>query len=291
MTPMLHRLAAAAAVAAALLVPRFAAAQASAERGAYIYNAGGCHACHTDVKANGPALAGGAALETPFGTFYAPNISPDPTHGIGRWSDADFLRAMREGIGPGGRHLYPVFPYTAYTKASDHDLLDLKAYLFAQPPVAQPSRPHDLGFPFSIRLTLVVWKWLNFTPGRFQPDPAKDAAVNRGTYLVEALSHCGECHTPRNSLGATDRARWLAGAKVGSETAPNITPHANGLAEWSLGEIAFLLETGVNPEGGAMTGTMSEVVRFGTAKLTADDRRAIAAYLKSLPPLPSAPKN
>jgi mono/diheme cytochrome c family protein len=267
-------------------------AAGSPEKGRYIFDAGGCLACHTDLKNKGAPLAGGPPLKTPFGTFYAPNITPDRTHGIGGWSDADFLRAMREGIAPDGRQLYPVFPYTSYTKATDEDLLDLKAYIFSLPASPTPSRPHDIGFPFSIRLTLLPWKWMNFMPGRFQPDPARDAAWNRGAYLVQALAHCGECHTSRNRLGGLDRDRWLAGAPMPTSdlVAPNLTPDRSGLADWSPGDIAFALETGSLPEGGSFGGEMNEVVVNSTSKLTAADRSAIATYLKGLPPLPSAAK-
>jgi mono/diheme cytochrome c family protein len=281
---------------AALQSPVWAQARSGPEavsRGEYVFNAGGCLACHTDGKNNGPRLAGGPPLKTPFGTFYAPNISPDPTHGIGRWSDADFLRAMREGVGPDGRHYYPVFPYTSYTKATDRDLLDLKAYLFAQPPVAKPSRPHEVSFPFSIRLTLLPWKWANFTAGPLKPEAGKSEAWNRGAYLAEALVHCGECHTPRNFMGGLDRSRWFAGSRDGppGETVPNITPHEQtGIGKWSASELEDLLNSGMNPEGDFVGGSMGEVVSHGTSKLTERDRKAIVTYLKGLPGLPSAVK-
>jgi len=268
-----------------------ALAAGSAERGKTVYDAGGCFACHTDVKGNGPALAGGPALKTPFGTFYAPNISPDPAHGIGSWTDEQFLRAMRDGIGPKGQYYYPVFPYTAYTKASEQDLLDLKAYLMTLAPVAKPSRPHEVGFPFSVRLALLPWRWINFSSGPWRPDPAKDAVWNRGAYLVEALGHCGECHTPRDATGGLDRSRWLAGSRDGppGEVGSNLTPHSTGLAEWSESDIAVTLDSGLTLDG-VVAGSMAEVVRFSTSRLSAEDRRAIARYLKSLPPLPTAAK-
>ncbi len=262
----------------------------SAERGRYIFDAGGCLACHTDATAALPALAGGPAINTPFGTFYAPNITPDPNVGIGRWTAAQFKKAMREGIGPDGRHYYPVFPYTTYSKITDGDVDDLWAYLQTVTPVARPSRPHDVGFPFSIRLTMLPWKWLNFSAGEWKADPRHNARWNRGAYLVEALTHCGECHTPRDRLGALDRGRWMAGARIGTQqtAAPNLTSGPNGLAEWSVGDIVFALETGSTPEGGSFDGEMREVVKNSTSRLTKDDREAIAVYLKSLPPLPSA---
>lgn len=263
----------------------------SPERGKAVFDAGGCYACHTNVKENGQPLAGGPALKTPFGTFYAPNITPDPEHGIGRWTDAQFLRAMREGISPRGDFYYPVFPYTAYTKASTRDLLDLKAYLMTLAPVAQPSAHHEVGFPFSVRLILLPWRWLNFDAGERKPDPAKDAVWNRGAYLVEALAHCGECHTPRNIIGGLDRGSWLSGSRDGpaGEIGPNLTPHETGLAEWSEADIALALETGLTLEG-TVGDSMAEVVRFGTRLMSAEDRRAIARYLKSLPPVPTTAK-
>ncbi len=268
------------------------AQESSAEsRGEYVFHAGGCFSCHTDVKQGGAPLAGGPPLKTPFGTFYAPNITPDPVYGIGRWSDADFLRALREGLSPKGEHYYPVFPYTTYTKVSDRDLLDLKAYLFSRPAVARPSRPHEIRFPFGWRFLLGPWKWLNFREGRFRPDPERPEAWNRGAYLVEALAHCGECHTPRNFLGGLDRSRWVAGSRDGApgEVAPDITPHkGQGIGEWTPNDLALLLRIGITPDGSPITGAMRLVVEHSTSKLTPADRVAIAAYLFALPPLPSA---
>ena len=266
--------------------------EAAEERGKYIFDAGGCAACHTDVKGGGAPLAGGPALVTPFGTFFAPNITTDANYGIGGWSDQDFLRALREGVGPEGDHYYPAFPYTSYTKATDRDLLDLKAYLFTQPAVAQASRPHDLDFPYSFRSLLWFWKLLNFDPVRWQADGAKSQEWNRGSYLAEALSHCGECHTPRNFLGGLDREEWMAGARLGDgkSLAPNLTPHETGLASWSEGDIDFALDLGLTPKGEAFGGEMGKVVQLVTSRLTAADRKAIAVYLKGLPALPSAVK-
>ena len=262
----------------------------SADRGHYIFDAGGCLACHTDDKSGGPALAGGPPIPTPFGTFHAPNITSDPNFGIGRWTAAQFKRALREGVGPDGRHYYPVFPYTTYTKMTDGDVDDLWAYLQTVAPVARPSRPHDVGFPYSIRLTMLPWKWLSFSPGAWTSDPNRDAQWNRGAYLVEALTHCGECHTPRNKLGSLDHGRWMAGARIGAEqaAAPNLTPGPKGLAEWSVGDIVFALETGSTPEGGSFDGEMREVVKNSTSRLSKDDREAIAIYLTKLPAMPSA---
>ncbi len=169
-------------------------------RGEYLVRAGNCFSCHTAV--GGQPLAGGRAIATPFGTFYSPNITPDPETGIGRWTDAEFLKALREGARPDGANYFPVFPYPSFTRITDNDALAIKAYLFSLPPVRQDNRPHDVRFPFSWRFLQTGWKLLFFTPGPFQPAPERSAAYNRGAYLVTALAHCGECHTPRNFLGA-----------------------------------------------------------------------------------------
>ncbi|WP_434624620.1 c-type cytochrome [Azospirillum sp. B2RO_4] len=268
-----------------------AAGEASAgdavQRGAYIFNAAGCLGCHTDDKGGGQPLAGGRALATPFGTFHTPNITPDPVHGIGRWSDADFIRALREGVGPDGAHLFPAFPYASYTRMTDRDLLDLKAYLFSRPAVAAPNKPHDLTPPFSWRFLLPVWQWLYLTPGPVPDDPAKPPAWNRGRYLVDALGHCAECHSPRTLLGGLDSDRYLAGNPDGpdGDKVPGITgaKGKGGIGGWSDGDLTLFLETGLTPEGDVAGGAMGEVVRNTTSKLTAEDRAAIAAYLKTVP--------
>lgn len=198
------------------------------------------------------------------------------------------MRAMRYGERPDGTHLYPVFPYTSFTKISDADLRDMWAYLRTVPPVAQPNRPHEIRFPFSFRPLLIVWKWLNFTPGPFQPDPAKPAELERGAYLVEALAHCGECHTPRNMMGGLDRSRAFAGTSDGpeGERVPNITPHPEtGIGKWSAGDLTDVLKLGMTVDGDFVGGSMGEVIRNTTSKLTDDDLRAVVAYLKSLPPI------
>ena len=262
-----------------------AQAQSAAERGKAIFDAAGCYACHTEK--GGPAMAGGPPLSTPFGTFYAPNIPPDPDTGIGKWSDDDFVRALREGLSPDGQPFYPVFPYTAYTKMTRQDLLDLRAYLNTLTPVKRASRPHDLKFPYSIRASLYPWRWLNFTAGEYAPDKTRDAQWNRGAYIVEAMSHCGECHTPRDFLGGLKGDLKLSGARmpVGDLVAANLTPDKTGLAAWSADDIAAALETGELPEGGTLGGEMGEVVANSTGKMSQDDRAAIVAYLKALKPI------
>lgn len=257
-------------------------------RGEYLFNVGGCFGCHTDTKNNGPSLAGGRALGTPFGTFYGPNITPDMQYGLGRWTEADFMRAMRHGERPDGANLFPVFPYTSFTKIGDADLKDLWAYLRTVTPVAQPNRDHDVSFPFSVRAGMTVWKWINFTSGAFQPDPARSAEVNRGAYLVQAVAHCGECHTPRNIMGGLNASSAFAGTPNGpeGERVPNITPHPDtGIGKWSAGDLLDLLKQGMTPDGDFVGGAMGEVVRNSTGKLGDDDLRAVIAYLKSLPPI------
>ncbi|HZT20920.1 MAG TPA: cytochrome c [Dongiaceae bacterium] len=259
----------------------------AAQRGAYIFAVAGCAACHTDVKNKGPLLAGGRALATPFGTFYGPNITPDPVYGIGLWSDADFIRALRDGMRPDGAHLFPVFPYPSFTLMTDADMLDLKAYIFSLPAAASPSRAHDVSFPFSWRWLQTFWRWLNFTPGPFEPDPHQSAAWNRGAYLVRALAHCGECHTPRDLTGGLENDLALSGNPKGpdNQKVPNITPDkATGIGSWSHNQIVTFLRSGILPNGDVVGSTMGEVIANGTSKMTDADRDAVATYLMSLPP-------
>jgi mono/diheme cytochrome c family protein len=276
-----------AALAAALLARAAVAAESDeVSRGAYLATAAGCANCHTDSKHGGVSYAGGLALETPFGTFYSPNITPDPETGIGRWTDAQFLRALREGVRPDGANLFPVFPYTSYTRIVDEDVRAIKAYLFSLPPARQANRRHDMSFPFSWRFVQNFWKLLFFSEGPFHPAPDRPAAYNRGAYLVTALGHCGECHTPRNSLGGSDSDRFLAGAPPPTrdgKKAPNITSDPQtGIGNWSEDDIVRVLTDGQTPEFDEVGGPMAEVVK-DTARLTEEDRRAIAAYLKSVP--------
>jgi mono/diheme cytochrome c family protein len=258
------------------------------KRGAYLFAIAGCASCHTDFKNKGAPLAGGRAIDTPFGTFYGPNITPDPAFGIGRWSNADFIRALREGLTPNGAHLFPVFPYTSFTLMTDADLLDLKAYIFSLPPVSRPSRPHDVWFPFSWRWLQTFWRWLNFSPGPFVPDPARNAAWNRGAYLVQALGHCAECHTSRDALGGLETERTLSGNPSGPEgqKVPNITSDkATGIGNWSHNQIVLFLGIGLLPNGDTVGSVMGEVIRTGTSKMTETDRDAVAIYLQSLSPI------
>lgn len=258
------------------------------KRGEYVFAAGGCAGCHTDTKNNGQLLAGGRELKTPFGSFYGPNITAHPVAGIGRWSDADFIRAVRQGRRPDGAHYFPVFPYTSFTKITDADLIDLKAYIFSLPVSDRANRPHDIGFPFNLRMLQFGWKLLHFTPGEFKPDPAKSAQVNRGAYLAGALGHCAECHSPRNGLGGLDQAMLYAGDRnpPGGGRVPNITPDAEtGIGKWSDGELDDLLGSGMTRDGDSVGGEMGEVVAKSTSKLTPDDRKAMIAYLRQLKPI------
>jgi mono/diheme cytochrome c family protein len=284
-----------AAAATFFLLLAFSPAAAAADRdevarGAYLATAAGCENCHTDQAHGGQRYAGGLALSTPFGTFYSPNITPDPETGIGRWTDAQFLRALRKGVRPDGANYFPAFPYPSFTLITDEDARAIKAYLFSLPAVRQPNRPHDLPFPVSWRFLQSGWKLLFFKPGPFRPVPGSSAVYNRGAYLVTALAHCGECHTPRSPLGSPDPTGFLAGTPDGPDgkKVPNITQDKQtGIGDWGEADILALLKLGMTPDNDFVGGAMSEVVK-DTAELTDEDRRAIAAYLKTVPAKPFA---
>lgn len=262
--------------------------EAAVKRGAYLVMAGGCVACHTDTKKKGPFLAGGRPIKTPFGTFFGPNITPHPEYGIGKWSDRDFVRAMREGVNPDGSHYFPVFPYNSFSGMTDRDLADIKAYLFSVEPVVRTNRRHDIAFPFGWRFLQTFWKWLYPAPGPFVPDPKRTAGWNRGAYLVTALAHCGECHTPRTLLGGLDRELWLAGTADGpeGELVPNITPDdETGVGGWSPDDIATYLKSGLTPDGDFAGSLMADVIEHSTSNLIDADIAAIIEYLKSLKPI------
>jgi mono/diheme cytochrome c family protein len=284
-----------AALAAACLLaaaPVRAADPDEIDRGAYLANAAGCEACHTDRERGGQPYAGGRALATPFGTFYSPNITPDPETGIGRWSDEQFLRALRDGVRPDGANYFPVFPYPSFTKITDADARAIKTYLFSLPAVRQANRAHDISFPVSWRFLQDGWKLLFFSPGPFRPEPGRSEAYNRGAYLVTALAHCGECHTPRNWFGATEPDRFLAGNPDGPDgkKVPNITPdRETGIGNWSEDDIIGVLTDGHTPDFDKVGGAMAEVVK-STARLAEEDRQAIVVYLKSLPAIRSKKK-
>jgi mono/diheme cytochrome c family protein len=260
-------------------------------RGMYLARAGDCISCHT--KIDGEPYAGGVPFPTAFGVIYSTNITADKKHGIGAWSLAQFTAALRQGIDADGRHLYPVFPYSAFTKLSDSDVAALYAYFQTVAPVATAAPHNALHFPFDQRSLMGVWKSLFFVEGRFQPDAARTAQWNRGAYLVEALAHCSACHSPRNLLGAEKSAQlaYSGGTYYDEgedgrivELAPvNLTPTAGGLAAWSQQDIADYLKTGACARTRVM-GAMNAVILNSTRHLSDDDDAAIAAYLKSLPP-------
>lgn len=225
---------------------------------------------------------------TPFGTFYGPNISRDPTYGIGAWSDADFIQALRQGLRPDGTHLFPAFPYTSFTFITDTDLLDLKAYLFSLPPVAAPGKAHDIRFPFSWRWLQTFWRLMHFTAGPFRPDVTQSPAWNRGAYIVQAVAHCGECHTPRDITGGPvmDLAYSGTPAGPGGQKVANITPDKKtGIGSWSHSDIVGFLRSGMLPNGDFAGSLMGEVIQRSTSKMTDTDRDAVATYLESLSPI------
>ena len=264
----------------------------NAQAGARMFDMGGCTSCHAAPGATGEArreLAGGLELKTAFGNFVVPNISPDPEYGIGRWSFADFANAMQRGVAPDGRHLYPAFPYTSYARMTLADTADLFAFLHTLPPVRSRPPASQVSFPYNIRRGIGLWDlaFLRTDPVIALP-PDADPAVLRGRYIVEGPGHCGECHTPRNTVGGVDRGQWLAGAANpdGEGNIPNLTPGADGLEDWSAKDIAYYLESGFTPDFDSVGGSMVEV-QENMAKLPASDREAIAAYLKAIPARPN----
>jgi mono/diheme cytochrome c family protein len=268
-----------------------AADEAMIARGKYLFDAADCGGCHGGDQ-NGAAPAGGLGLDTPFGIFYVPNITPDKEHGIGRWSEADFHRALRDGIARNGDRLFPVFPFTSFTNMSDSDMADLYAYLMTREPVPQPNKPHQVSPPFGWRSLLVFWRTLFFKPGPITIEAAKGEDWNRGNYLVHAVAHCEECHTPRNVMGALKPSMGFSGNIGGPDgmNAPNITSDSEtGIGDWSVVDIERVLKTGMTPDSDMLGSGMKAVVR-GTSKLTDADRHAIAVYLKSVPPIHVAPQ-
>ena len=257
--------------------------------GELVFNAGGCASCHASREAGAErtVLSGGLALATPLGPITVPNISPDPTHGIGGWSALDLANAMTEGIAPDGRYYTPAFPWTSYRGMRLEDIIDLKAFLDTLPASDASHDTAGLPFPFSWRRPIGLWK--RFAMESPPPVPAgADDAVTRGHYLVTTMGHCAACHTPRTITFAEDMSRWLAGAPAvdGDGFIPNITPSADGLGEWAPADIAYLLETGFTPDFDSVGGEMGAVVS-NWAHVSAADRAAVAAYLKAIPPLPT----
>jgi mono/diheme cytochrome c family protein len=263
--------------------------------GERMFYAGGCASCHAapaSARCDDPqykdkhSLGGGRCLLTPFGTFYVPNISSDKATGIGAWTTIEFVNAMKKGVSPGRRHYYPAFPYTSYQRMKLADLIDLKAYLDTLPAVKTTVPEHDLALPFRYRRGLGLWKAMFMDGKAFVPDPSKSDEVNRGGYLVEGPGHCGECHTPRNLIGGFDLKKHLAGgpAPEGEGWIPNITPAKDGIGSWSVGDIETMLASGMLPNFDFVGGSMAAIAR-NMAQLKPEDRKAIAAYLKSLEPI------
>ena len=259
------------------------------KNGETMFYVGGCASCHaTPKQKDHTRLGGGLALKSPFGTFYPPNISPDPHDGIGGWSEADFVTAMLRGTSPQGTHLYPAFPYTSYAHMRIDDVRDLYAFLKTLPSVSGRPPEHDLAFPFSIRRLVGGWKFLFFDGETFTPDPSKSPQWNRGAYLVNGPGHCAECHSPRNALGAIIAAQRFAGGPnpEGKGWVPNITQAK--LGEWKEADIAYLLETGMTLDGDSVGDSMTDVTN-NTGKLSDEDRKAMAVYIKSLAPVEGPP--
>lgn len=252
-------------------------------RGEYLARAGNCMACHT--APGGTPWAGGRAMDTPFGTIYTSNLTPDPTTGLGQWTADDFWKALHEGRARDGRLLYPAFPYTSYTRVTRADADAIWAWLQTLPPVEQPNRPHALRFPYDTQAALLAWRALYFKPGVFVADATRSEDWNRGAYLVQGLGHCSACHAPRNALGASSDPDALAGGLMPVQNwyAPSLTsPHEAGVADWAKDDIVALLRDGVSGNA-TVAGPMAEVVFGSTQYLSAADLDAMAVYLKSLP--------
>jgi len=250
--------------------------------GQTVFNAGGCASCHAVVGEPRTMLGGGLALPSPFGTFYVPNISPHKQNGIGDWTEANFVTAMKYGTSPAGTHYFPSFPYGSYRLATDNDIRDLFAYIKTLPPLSGRPRPHNMNFPFNIRRLVGGWKFLFVDDKPFTSDPKQSAAWNRGAYLVNGLGHCAECHSPRNFLGGIVSSQRFAGGPnpEGEGWVPNITQ--KGLKDWTEKEIAWFLKTGELPDGDTAGGSMARVIK-NTSQLNDGDLAAMAGYLKSLP--------
>ncbi len=260
------------------------------DRGEQMFWAGGCTSCHAAPRSQGAdklILTGGLSLKSDFGTFYVPNISPDPNAGIGGWTFENFANSMKQGVDAAGRHLFPSFPYTSYTRMTMADLNDLWGFMQTLPASDNVAPGHDVGFPFNIRRAVGLWKLLFLKSGPVLDLPGDDAQIQRGQYLVEGPGHCGECHTPRNMIGGLKLDVWLSGAENpdGEGIIPNITPDGS-VKSWSAGDIAYYLESGFTPEFDSVGGSMV-AVQFNMAKLPAEDRQAIAAYLKAIPGHPN----
>jgi len=255
--------------------------EANVERGNTLLKTAGCYACHTDLEQNTPAFAGGPKLETPFGDFYAPNISSSEEYGIGRWSILEFEKALRQGVSPEKHAYYPAFPFSSYRSLTDQDVVDLFAALNETTAIHQAANSHDMKFPFNIRLGLKPWRWLFATTKSNNID--QTTALGRGRYLVEAVAHCGECHNPRNSIGAFIPPYLSGNDEIpGGVSAPAITGRALSRMDWIEEDLMYFLDDGILPDGDSVGGSMVEVIDFSTSQMTSDDREAMAAFLFSI---------
>ncbi len=261
--------------------------------GQAMFTAGNCSACHaTPGQDDRTQLAGGLKLKSPFGMFVTPNISPDPKFGIGAWNEIEFVNAMKRGVGRHGEHLYPAFPYSAYSLMRTSDVRDLFAYLKTLPAAPRPTAPHELRFPYSLRPAVGFCKLLYFKPHEFVSDPKRSAVWNRGAYLAEGPAHCAECHTARGPLGGPELDKLYAGApnlEAGGRFASNITPYKDGLGDWSAPDIADFLKSGTDKCFNEPTG-MKDVIA-STSKLDDPDLAALGAYIHALPPIAGNPKH
>jgi mono/diheme cytochrome c family protein len=256
-------------------------------RGKYLSEAADCEACHT--VEGGQRFAGGRPFQTDFGTLYSPNITPDPQTGIGSWTDADFLKAMHEGVNKAGEHLYPAFPYAAYTYLTDEDVLAIKAYLFSQPAVNYTAPEHTLRAPYDNRSLMAIWAKLYNPNERFEPVKERSPSWNRGAYLVEALGHCGDCHTPRSPLQALNNRKKFSGGIAEGWRAYNLTSDKDsGIGTWSQEELEGYLKTGHSQNRGSAFGPMAEAVHLSFQKLTPSDVTAIVEYVRTVPPVSSS---
>jgi mono/diheme cytochrome c family protein len=256
-------------------------------RGKYLTEAADCQACHTTE--GGKPFAGGRPFVTQFGTMYSPNITADPATGIGSWTDAEFLQAVHEGVGKGGLRLYPAFPYASYTYLTNDDVLAIKAYLFSQPAVKSTPPQNALNFPFNQRWLMVFWAAMYDPNTRFEPRPERSPEWNRGAYLVEALGHCGDCHTPRTPFQSLDNRHKFAGGESEGWRAYNLSSDKeSGIGTWSHDDLVRYLTTGHSQDRGSAFGPMAEAVHLSFAKMTPSDINAIAEYVSSVPPVDSA---
>jgi len=266
---------------------------ADVEKGRYVFTAAGCQSCHT-AGSSSPIGAGGVELKTPFGIFYTPNITPHPKQGIGNWSRDQFADAIRYGKNSVVGSFFPSFPYTAYTQMSDEDIISLYGYIMTLPISENRNQPHNIDFPFNWRFSSNFWRFMFFQPGPYKYDPLKTEEWNRGAYVVRAIGHCAECHSPRKLFGNIAKGQELSGNPKDYEGSlvPNITPdEKTGLGKWQESDIIALLKFGNLPDGDVVGGKMMEFVINSSSKLSNYDLQAIAIYLKSLPPIynPAAP--